>query len=224
MRNKKLNKQLFFSIFFFLLFIGAVVVNEMDLLKKYTSVPVVMALDAIDKDTTITEDMIYVYEMPREFVLSTMFQNPEDVVGKTATQLIMPNQYVSPFALDASILRPTKDHEFFPIPDEWLVDIQGTLRRYDTINISAIYDMKNKDEEVDMSQSLQKIKKEKVLEEVPVVYVKGGKNDEVTGVVVTDDRLNGTGSPSSIQLSLTLEEFKTLEENVMQGYRFVLSH
>ncbi len=224
MRNKKFNKQLFFSIFFFLLFIGAVVVNEMDLLKKYTSVPVVMAKDAIDKDTTITEDMVYIYDMPREFVLSSMFSDPSEVIGKTATQLIMPNQYVSPLSLDTSVLRPTEEHEFFPIPDEWLVDIQGTLRRYDLINISAVYDLKNKDEEVDISKYLEKIKKETVLDDVPVVYVKGGKNDEVTGVAVNDDRLNGTASPSSIQLSLTLEEFKTLEAHVMEGYRFVLSH
>jgi len=223
MRNKWWNKQLFFSIFFFLIFIGAVVANELDIFKKYTTVPVVMAKETIDKDTKITEDMLYIYQMEREFVNDGMFRNVKDVVGKTATQLIMPGQYVSPLSLDASILRPTAEHEFFPIPDDWLIGIQGTIRRYDSVNLSVLYVGTKSNDEEPVEVKVHNIKNEFILQNIPVAYVKGGQNEEVTGVKNSDDRLYGTTRPSSIQLSLTLEEFKNLEKLVLEGYRIILS-
>ncbi|WP_282155751.1 SAF domain-containing protein [Cytobacillus gottheilii] len=217
MRRKWFNKQLVISLLFFFAFIGAVVVNELNLLKKFTTTPVVMAAGAIDKDTMITEDMIYIQQMPKELVTQQMFHAAGDVVGKTATQLILPNQYVAPVALDNSILRPTAEHEFFPIPDSWLVGIQGTLRRYDIVNISAV--LASNDNAV-----TRNIKGNYVLEEVPVAYVKDSRNGEVTGATNNNDRLNETSRPSSVQLSLKLEDFKVLEQLVLDGYRLIISY
>ncbi|QOK30001.1 hypothetical protein IIE26_26915 (plasmid) [Cytobacillus oceanisediminis] len=219
--RKKFNKQLFFSIFFFLLFMGAVAANELDLFKSLTTTQVVMAKDVIEKDTVITNENVWIFQMPNELVTDEMYRNVNDVVGKTATQVILPSQYVSAKALDQSLLRPTAEHEFFPIPNAWLVEIQGTLRRYDQVNISAIYAGKQDAAEVTFNSSL--IKSEYILEQVPVAYVKGSRNEEVTGLQSGDDRLYGTQNPSNIQLSLTLENFKVLEKLYMEGYKFVIS-
>lgn len=221
MRNK-FNKQLFFSVFFFLLFLGAVAANELDLVKSLTTTEVVMAKEIIEKDTVITDENVWLFQMPNELVSEEMFRNVNDVVGKTATQIILPSQYISSKALDQSVLRPTAEHEFFPIPSAWLIDIQGTLRRYDQVNISAIYSGKQDATEVAFNSSL--IKSEYILEQVPVAYVKGSRNEEVTGIQSGDDRLYGTQNPSNIQLSLTLEDFKTLEKLYMEGYKFVISN
>lgn len=221
--SKWFNKQFLISFLFFVMFIAAVVVNQMDLFKNFSSVPVVMAKEVINKDTVITEDNVWVYQMPKEMVKDGMFNDVKDVVGRTTTQVIAANQYLSEPALDHSILRPTADKEFFPIPDSWLVELQGTIRRYDLVNISGIYAGKGKENAVG-TPGTERIMSSYILEEVPVAYVKGSRNEEVTGINNGNDRLYGTQNPSHIQLSLTLEEFKKLEKLYLDGYRFVLSY
>lgn len=217
---KKLNKQLIISVLFFFLFVGTVVANELNFFRAFTTIDVVMAKETIEKDTVITEKNTWVYQMPRELLNDQMITNLNDVIGKTATQTIMPNQFISNSSTDQSGLRPSKDHEFFPIPNGWLVEIQGTLRRYDLINISAIYVGQGK-EPISLTAG---VKNQYILQDVPVAYVKSSRNEEVTGMLPGDDRLYGTQSPSNIQLSLTLKDFKELEKLALEGYRFVISY
>ncbi|MDA6082724.1 hypothetical protein OSJ97_24575, partial [Escherichia coli] len=73
--RKKFNKQLFFSIFFFLLFMGAVAANELDLFKSLTTTQVVMAKDVIEKDTVITNENVWIFQMPNELVTDEMYRN-----------------------------------------------------------------------------------------------------------------------------------------------------
>lgn len=184
-----------------------------------------MSKDTIKKDTKITKDMVWLYDMPKELVNDKMFRSLKEVVGRTATETILPTQYISEEALDESILHPTADTEFFPIPSDWLVDLQGTLRRYDIVNISTVKDIDSKrgsnQSTVVMGAS---VKPDYVLKDIPVAFVKGSKNEEVTGVNSDEDRLYGTEKPSNIQLSLTLKQFKELEKLYLEGYRFVLSY
>lgn len=220
--KRKINKSLLISIFFFMLFVAVVVANEMNFFKHFTSVEVVVAKEIIQKDTLITEEHLTTMEIKRGMVTEQMLRNSNDVVGRTSTQMILPSQYISSVALDQSILRPTPDHEFFPIPDSWLMEIQGTIRRYDLINLSAIYVGNGKEEALEVAKS--NIKNEFILEEVPVAFVKSSRNQEVTSTTVVDNRLYGTQSPSTIELSLTLEDFKKLEGLVLEGYRIVISY
>jgi hypothetical protein len=220
--RKKFNKQLFFSIFFFLIFIGVVLANEFDVFKSFTTVPVVMAKETIEKDKVIQEEDVWIYQMPRDLANEQMFKAADDVIGRTATQVILPTQYISAKSLDQSVLRPSSEHEFFSVPNSWIVNIQGTLRRYDVVNISALYVGKKGEEKMDTSTSNSKIKNDFILTEVPVAYVKGSRNEEV--ISTGDSRLYGTQNPSNIELSLTLEQFKELEALYLEGYQFVFSY
>ncbi|MEK5217707.1 SAF domain-containing protein [Psychrobacillus sp. FSL H8-0487] len=222
--KKKINKSLFLSIFFFALFVVVVIANEMNFFKHFTSVEVVVASEIIQKDTVITDEMLTTMEYERGRVNDSMLRNLSDVIGKTATQIILPSQYVSSVALDQSILRPTSEHEFFSIPDAWLMDIQGTLRRYDLINISAVFVGAANQETATIETHKTKINSSHVLKDVPIAYVKGGRNQEVTGTTVVDNRLYGTQNPSSIELSLTLEDFKKLESLYIEGYKLIISY
>ena len=217
------NKQYLIALFFFFLFVLVIVADQLNLFKALTTVPVVIAVEKIDKDTVIDEGHVAVYQMDREIAHDGMLSELEDVVGRTATSLIQPSQYVSQESLDQTMLRPTNEHEFFPIPNAWLVEIQGTLRRYDLVNISSIYVGNSEQENKDVFGSSM-VKGEYILEGVPVAFVKGGKNDEITGKTSGNDRLYGSQNPSNIELSLTLEEFKELEKLYLEGYRFVFSY
>lgn len=220
--KKKVNKSLVLSIIFFFLFIIVVVAAEMHVFDRFTSVKVVVADETIEKDSIIQENQLTTMEIKKEFETDQMILNKSDVVGKTATQTILPSQYISETSLDQSILYPSSEHEFFPIPNEWLMEIQGTIRRYDLINISAVYAATGNDTNVNVS--IGKINDSYVLEDVPVAYVKGNRNQEVTSATEGDNRLYGTQNPSNIQLSLTLEEFKKLESLYLEGYKLVISY
>lgn len=222
--RKKLNKSLFLSIFFFALFVLVVIANEMNFFKSFTSIEVVVATEVIPKDTVITEDLLTTMEVPKGMETEKMLRHSADVVGKTTTQMLLPSQYISSVYLDNEVLRPTPNHEFFPIPNSWLIDIQGTLRRYDLINISAIYVGKGDNQQVSAAELKAKIQKDHVLKEVPVAYVKTGKNSEVTNVTNDDTRLYGSDTPSDLELSLTLEQFKTLETLYQDGYKLIISY
>lgn len=217
------NKQYLVALFFFTLFVFVIIADQLNLFKSFTTVPVVVAKETIDKDTVIGEEDVEIYQMDREMANEDMFDSLEDVIGRTATNLIKPTQYVSPAALDETMLRPTTEHEFFPIPNAWLVEIQGTLRRYDLVNISSVYVGKNEQDNAGVS-SAAKVNSDYILESVPVAFVKGGKNDEITGTTSGNDRLYGSQNPSNIELSLTLEEFKELEKLYLEGYRIVFSY
>lgn len=220
--KRKFNKSLMISILFFMLFVAVVVANEMNFFKRFTSIEVVVASEVIQKDTIITEEMLTTMEIKRGMVTEQMLRKSTDIVGRTSTQLILPSQYISSVALDQSILRPTNEHEFFSIPDSWLMDIQGTIRRYDLINLSAVYVGNGKDIPLEVAKS--NINNQFVLEDVPVAFVKSNGNKEVTSTTVVDNRLYGTQSPSTIEMSLTLEQFKQLESLVLEGYRIAISY
>lgn len=220
-----LNKQYILSVFFFLLFIGVFVINQFDLLKGYKTVEIVVAKEVIEKDTVITKDDLMMYPYDREVVQNDMYRQMDEIIGKTTTQKILPVQYVSSQAVDPSILKPTKEHEFFPIPDAWLIQLQGTLRRYDLINISAVYAEEDSQETEALTLTkTELIQKDYILQDVPVAFVKSSRNEEVTGIGKGNDRLNGNQNASNIELSLTIKEFKDLEELFLKGYKFVLSY
>ncbi|UGB33752.1 SAF domain-containing protein [Metabacillus sp. B2-18] len=219
--KKRINKNLFLGIFFFILFIAAIVVSETGVLGKINTVTVVMANTKIEKDTILSEENVILAEYPRELITDDMYRHISDVIGKTAVQTIQPSAFIDRDYLDQSLLKPTKDHEFFPIPNNWLVKLQGTIRRYDLINISAVYVGTGQDTGAVLQQN---VKNEYVLENVPVAYVKGSRNQEVSGLTSQNDRLNGNQNAAQIELSLTLEDFKVLEKLTKEGYQFVLSY
>lgn len=222
--KRKFNKNLFISIFFFLLFVGIVAATELNFFKAFTTVEVVVAAEDLQTDKVLTEDDVTIMRISREYVNDGMLRNVNQVIGKTTTQTVLASQFISTATLDTSIIRPTADHEFFPIPDDWLMDIQGTLRRYDLVNISTIF-VGKVEGAADNSGALRaRIQDEFVLEEVPVAYVRGGKNQEVTNITPDDKRLYGSQMPSGLELSLTLEEFKELEALYLEGYKLIISY
>lgn len=220
--KKIVNKQFILSLFFFSLFIGVFVIDQFGVFDRFTTVEVVVASHEIDKDIVITEDDLTYMPIDREKLQKGMYFDKQDVIGKVSTQVINPIEYISEKHFDMGILRPTVEHEYFPIPDSWLVEIQGTLRRYDLVNISAVY-VEGKSQENLLSPETMMIN-DYVLTDVPVVFVKSQNNEEVRGTTTDEERLNGTATPSSIELSLTLEQFKQLEKLYNEGYQFILSY
>lgn len=223
MKKRWINKNLVISILFFVVFLAVVVVTELDLIADFDSVDIVVAAEKIPKDHIIEPKDLVVQKYPRELFRKGMITNPNDIVGKRTVQMIEASAFLTKNYVDESFLRPTKEHEFFPIPNEWMAKLQGTIRRYDLVNITAVYVGKNIPGSDNLSPTWD-IKKDFVFKKVPVVYVKNSKNQEVSGVQRSNDRLNGNANPADVELSLTLEQFKELEKLYLEGYRFVLSY
>lgn len=220
MKNRYFNRNLIISIFFFFLFIVTIILSETDTFRKFDSVEVVIATERIERNEIIDASKVTLFSFPRELFHKGMIVNVEDIVGKRAVHPIESNSFITNYYLDDSILKPTPEHEFFPIPPEWMLEIQGTLRRYDLVNISAVYVGENKED----TTQVAKVRRDYVFKDVPVAYVKGNKNQEVSNIKGTPDRLYGTTNPSTVELSLTIEQFKQLESLYHEGYRFVFSY
>lgn len=241
---KKLkNKQFIIALIFFSLFIAVFVINQFGLFERFTKVEVVIASHKIERDHVISDEDVTTMKIEREYYQDDMYLNKEEVIGKVTTQAINPVEHISFNHFDSGVLRPTPEHEFFPLPDDWLLQIQGTLRRYDLVNITAVFDGEEgvattvtttteSTEGIEGTEGNQNLPlittggiiSDFILKEVPVAFVKSNNNEEVTGATANEDRLQGTDTPSSIELSLTLEQFKQLEKLYADGYKFILSY
>ncbi len=225
-------KNALLSIVFFTLFVSTVVISELDVLGQIDSIDVVVANDAIRKDAIIQKEDVSVKSFPRELYHEGMITDPKQVIGKRTTQSVAPSSFISGIFLDHGQLRPTENHKFFPIPNSWLMQLQGTLRRYDKINILAVPVIEERKEGEEnynkasrnFSQNEQGEDSKYILKEVPVAYVKSTQNKEVIGRKYSDDRINANANPSQIQLSLTPEQYLKLSEIHEEGFKFVFSY
>lgn len=213
-----LNKNLILGLVFFILFIGVAIVIQKDVLGGYKNVDVYIATRDILPNEKVTTSDLKIFSLERELRTDDMIFRPSDVVGKAATTKIPENSFVTYSALDEEVLWPTENHSFYPIPNEWILHIQGSVRRYDQVNVIAVPERSN-----DPTVQLPIIS-EPILQSVPVVFVKNNSNKEVLNEEGDDNRLLGTSRPTQIELSLTLDQFKRLEKTYMDGYSFVFSY
>lgn len=221
MKKKWINKNLVLGIVFFLLFIGIVVASELDVFGDFDSVEVMLAKKDISVDHEITEKDIYFTKMPVEYLTEEMIRDSREVIGMKPTVEVKANSFFTKDVLERGYLRPTKKHSTYPIPTEWILELQGSLRRYDIVNVVAVPNLEPLTEENNNTTLFIPSIREPVLENVPVMYVKNRDNTEVEGEKGLDDRLNGKTTPSQIELSLTLEEFKKMEDYYLKGYQFI---
>lgn len=242
--TRKFNKNHFIALVCFSLFIGAVIVQEMNVFGDLDSVDVVVAKHQLDKDTLIEEEDLVIKSVPREMYHENMIKKKEEIVGNRTIQTLDTSSFISPKYLYNGQLLPTDAHDIFPIPNKWLLELQGTLRRYDEVNIKAVHnknvaqnkqaidgeeDLLSEDElreQVDQNNANneENVNEGKyIFTKVPVAYVKNTQNGEVTGANFTDDRLNGTSAPAEIELSLTPDQFDKLSQLNQAGYEFILS-
>ncbi|WP_214483769.1 SAF domain-containing protein [Bacillus sp. SM2101] len=222
---KWINKNFVLGGLFFSMFAGVVVVNEMGILRDLQTTQVVLANDELPVNSTIGENDISIERYPLELYTPDMITDPNQVIGKMTTTQVDKKGFFTSRMLDQSILRPSENHEFFLIPNAWIVDdIQGSIRRYDLINVYAVIDRRNEvdDDEQQNQKPRQLVKKEKILIDVPVVYVKNSKNNEI--IDQNGQRLHPNTNPSKIELSLLPQEYKQLEELFLEGYKFTFSY
>lgn len=217
----RINKNLIISASFFSVFLGVVAVSELDLIDEVTKVEIVLAKGSITSDERLTEKNVYMGKIPRELVTKDMIRNLDDVIGSITTTDLGENEYVTKKKLDSTILKPTPAHLTFPIPSEWVYQVQGSLRRYDLVNVVAVKTQKNTDSN---SKGIASVKNDFTFQKVPVIFVKDGKNTEVQGQNGKTDRLNGISTPSALELSLTLEQFKQMEKLFIEGYKFIFAY
>ncbi|WP_430510687.1 SAF domain-containing protein [Gottfriedia solisilvae] len=222
MKQLKLNKGTLISLILFIVFVLIVAVNQLGLIERINTVQVVHVKNQLKPDHIISEKDIFMSNVKLTDVTQDMVQDKNDVIGTMTTTTIDKNSFVTYRMLDLSILKPTKDNEFIPIPNEWIYEIQGSLRRYDLVNIVAVKNPNFSTRNGTVPNS--EIIKDYVYEKVPVVYVKDGRNSEVEGQNGNTDRLKGSNNPQELELSLTLEQFKRMEELYNQGYVFVFAY
>lgn len=223
MGRRWLNKYLVFGLIYFTLFIGVVLAVEFKVFGEWDTFEVVRAKDDIEPGTVITKDHIYTDRWDIKYKTDAMIVKESDIIGLRLMDKAEKNSFFTKDMFDEAFLKPTDEHQYFPIPNKWIIDLQGSLRRYDIVDIIAVKES-IENSEVPPEAQLHKIEKKPIIEDVPIVYLKNSRNSEVEGEQGLDDRLNSKSTPSNIELSLTLEQFKILEEYYLKGYRFIFAY
>ncbi len=213
---RRINKFFVFSILFLGIYIFSFLSIQLDWF-DVEKAQVIRVKDGIPSNSVITENNVFVGEISRQYLTDSMATTLDEVVGKRAVHDIDRNMAIVKRDLDAAFLRPTNQHQYYPIPSDWLLTIQGTIRRFDLVNVTPVLDSKA----VDNNALIQN---EAVLEDVPVAFVKNSKNREVKGLSGSRNRLNGNSNPEELELSLLPADFKKLERLRLEGYKFVLSY
>lgn len=141
--HMKINKNLILFVVFFALYVVTFLAIEMDWFNT-KNVKVVMANKALPSDTVLTKENLYIGKVDIEHYSDSMITDIESVLGKRLTIDAESNMVMRMRYVDEGLLKPTEDHQVFPIPDKWILEIQGSLRRYDLINVTAVLTDKDK--------------------------------------------------------------------------------
>lgn len=201
--------------------VGGILIWEFYLDDKVGTKNVVFAANSIERGQAITPADIVVKKMPIELVPEDAEFNPNDVIGFEAAHPISAGSPIVTTALDKEQLLPGEDQMIVPIPDEWIYAYPGSLRRKDRV---TIYAMPKKPESLIASENVDVKGLERLLTDIPVVYVKDSGNQEVKPTNNEDPRLDASGYARQLEVLLTEKQLSLLQNYVQRGYTFVFTY
>jgi len=211
--------------------IGLMIFWETKGRELYLYCDVIVLKEDVKRGTIITPDMITVVKMQSDNLINNPITNENDVIGFAAKHFIPKNLQLHKEFFEIPEL-VTKNNEFiFRIPNDWIYSVPSTLRRKDKVifysvnadigkkTISghegeiATYDPTEKINISDMQPVFSTI----------VAYVKDSANRELV-TVSKEDRLDGSSTLSEIDVIITLDNLKQLENIINNGSKFIIMY
>lgn len=231
------------GIFIMLAFIAIVWFWESYGRERYLYTNVIVASEDIKEGTVINKDMLGLAKVEKSKVISGVMEDPDKIIGKASRHFIPKLSQMHESFLITKELVMDKDHFITPLPKEWIKAVPNSLRRQDTAYICFVNselfnnsDTPEKENKVILAPGGNTIqtynadqgKNILVAAGTPeiktvIAYVKDGANREVV-TLSKEERYDGTAAISEINVNLTREEFKTIEEQIAKGSRIVIKY
>lgn len=202
--------------------VGLIFLWEFYLNDRLNTTAVVVAAKDIEKGQVIKNGDIKIMRIKAEQAVEKPFKDPKEVIGLETSQFVTKSNQLVEAMLDRYGLEPNDNQLIYSIPKEWIYSSPGSLRRKDRVYIYAIFDAKNR--AMASSQPLEDVQHPEatgpILQELVVAYAKDSSNQEVKPAVNSEKRLDATGAINNIELVMTQEQYSTLENKYLQGYKF----
>lgn len=190
------------------------------------------------KGTLITGDMISVVPVERLSIIDESISNPDLILGKEARHFIPAYTQLHPFYFEAPALVLRPDQFIAKIPKDWIYAVPGTLRRSDKVVFYAVNP--DNDARIHSEPRTQmdggpvptlttyqdvpaQIASGRPFYETVVAYVKDSANREVR-TVSKEDRFDANANISMVEIVVTLEELRMLENAYNQGKKFIIMY
>lgn len=219
---------LIFGVVLLVGFFSAVVFWELQgrKLVQYTEIPV--AGQYINRGDVIDTSMFSTMLIDREMIIDGAIKDISSLIGKSANQFIPAKSQLHELYFDEPYLITTEERMVTKIPKDWMHSVPSTIRRKDTAVFIALDSVQQNEINVSFNENGMPIgnnnlkDKEPVLEAV-VAYVRDSQNKEVT-TTSYEQRLNASSNVADIEVIITADEFKYLEQYIKQGYKFVIMY
>lgn len=200
----------------------------------------------------LTEDMVEVKSVRLEDVVPGGFVSIVDVVGKESTVPLDPREQITSAKINVAVKR--EGETTIEFPGSWLVSFPQSLRRLDVVRLWVAGDPKDiknlklsrnglspvKQEDSGKEGSLSDVEfqmslqneindimknKEPLLKGITIAYFKdASSNDIIDSSDASAPRVKASGVGSKIELSLTDEQWETVRNLAMKGYKFVIGY
>ncbi len=186
---------------------------------------VVVLSQDVKRGTLITENMLSLKKFEVNKIIDQAINEGNEVIGLEAKHFIPKNTQLHPFYFESPGLLIGKNKYIMRIPNQWLYAVPNSLRRKDHI---LLYEIGNSnlinrlDENTSNIQTLDQKELEKIKDHIKfvfsteVAYVKDSANREVRTLSV-EERLDGSSVISEVDIIITEEQLKTLEQSVRNG-------
>ncbi len=175
------------------------------------------------KGTIITADMLIETKIDVNNYIESAIKNGNSIIGLEAKQYIPAKAQLVNEYFNVPELVLGEDEKIMKLPNEWIHSYPETLRRKDHVFIYAVKSKSDSTDDTSININIKNDKKEKqYIFSTTVAYVKDNANREVESL--DTDRLIGSSSVSVIEIVITDEEFKVLENYAKEGYTFTIMY
>ncbi|MGE6755941.1 hypothetical protein ACQKFO_21305 [Rossellomorea sp. NPDC071047] len=232
--------KIFLGIFLSLSTMAFVVVYDLYIKDRIDSVEVVVvkAGEEIKKKDLIDRSKVTVERRPKQDLIEGAILKEEmnEIYASSAAQNIVSNSMISKKMIDYDRMIPdeSEGEAIRPITGDMIQAQPGSLRRKDSIDIYLVKKGTERANSANVASSAdKKLTKEEfvngpLLKDVRVVYVKDSSNKEVMNgnpEKIKDERLDGSGKISDLEVILNEEDFQKLMDKVVkEGYLLYITY
>ncbi len=178
---------------------------------------VIIAKQDIYRNDWITKDNISVIKLEESAIPKEAVSKLKDIMGKEAKQFIPQNAVIDLRYLTDRGMTLAQNQFIFRIPNDWIQSYPGSLRRGDDIYLYPVKPIEGLEEEpINLETTLSLIG-------LKVAYVKDSGNREVKNIENQKlERLDGTSNINFIEVIITKNKVKRLQEIYDDGYKFLM--
>ncbi|PWW01217.1 SAF domain-containing protein [Paenibacillus cellulosilyticus] len=196
--------------------------------KQLDSTYVVIANRQILPHEEIQEADVSLVRLKKDYAITGAIQDPYEVVGQEALQLIEAGDQLTLNRVDKMALLGTPGSTVVEVPQEWLLSVPGSLRRLDQVTIYAVpaKDASKVDPETGNGVALPASAK-KVLEDIVVAYYKDSGSKEVQNAQENGNpnvRSMATVRGQKLELELTEDQLAQLSSLISANYQLIVGY